>query len=95
MNKEEIVSKLKTTLSFQDKIDIFNWYIKNEAEERYAVFEQAPGVELKLSEQVVETCNSPVAKRMLEYSMIKIKEELGVTKKTQMNLTMYLMGFKG
>lgn len=95
MNKDEVLSKLKTTLSFQDKIDIFNWYIKNEAEERYAVFEQAPGVELKLSEQVVETCNKPVAKRMLEYSMIKIKEELGVTKKIQMNLTMYLMGFKG
>lgn len=95
MNKDEVLSKLKTTLSFQDKIDIFNWYIKNEAEKRYAVFEQAPGVELKLSEQVVETCNKPIAKRMLEYSMIKIKEELGVTKKTQMNLTTYLRGFKG
>lgn len=94
MTKQEAITKFKSTLSFQDKMDIFNWYLKNEAEERYAIFEQLPGKEFKLSEQTIETCNSPVAKRMLEYSMIKIQEELGVINKSQLNLTMFLMGFR-
>lgn len=95
MDKQQVITKFKSTLSFQDKMDIFNWYLKNEAEERYAIFEQLPGKEFKLSEQTIETCNSPVAKRMLEYSMIKIQEKLGVINKSQLNLTMFLMGFKG
>jgi hypothetical protein len=95
MNKEEVITKFKSTLSFQDKVDIFNWYIKNEAPERYATFAQLPGREFKLSEQSIETCNSPVAKKMLEYSMIKIQEELGLINKSGLNLQMFLMGFKG
>lgn len=94
MTKNEVITKFKSTLSFQDKVDIFNWYLRNEATERYATYEQLPGKEFKLSEQTIETCNSPVAKRMLEYSMIKIQEELGVINKSVLNLQMFLMGFR-
>ena len=94
MTKDEVITKFKSTLSFQDKVDIFNWYIKNEAGEMYATWEHMPGREFKLSNQTVETCNSPVAKKMLEYSMIKIQEELGLINKSQLNVQMYLMGFR-
>ena len=79
MNKDEVILKLKKNkLSKQDKIDIFNWYVKNEASERIASFQQAPGVELKLSEQEIITANTPNGDRLLGYSMIKIKEHLGI-----------------
>jgi hypothetical protein len=94
MTKSEVITKFKSTLSFQDKIDIFNWYIHNVEGEIYATFVQLPGKEFRLSEQTIETCNSPVAKRMLEYSMIKIQEELGLINKSGLNLQMFLMGFR-
>ena len=79
MNKDEVILKLKKNkLSKQDKIDIFNWYVKNEASERIASFQQAPGVELKLSEQQITTANTPNGDRLLDYSIIKIKEHLGI-----------------
>lgn len=95
MNKEQFLSKLKeSALTEQDKIDIFNWYIHNEAPERIAEFEQLPGREFKLSEQTVLTVHSPQGKQILEYSIIKIKEELGLTPKTTLNLITFLMGFR-
>lgn len=95
MNKEQIISKLKeSTLTEQDKLDIFNWYIQNEAPEVIAVFEQIPGKEFKLSGQTALTVHSEQAKRILEYSIIKIKEELDLTPKTTTNLIMFLMGFR-
>lgn len=95
MNKEQFLSKLKeSALTEQDKIDIFNWYIQNEAPERISEFEQLPGKEFKLSEQTVLTVHSPQGKQILEYSIIKIKEELGVTKKTNLGLMKFLLGFR-
>ena len=95
MNKEQFLSKLKeSALTEQDKIDIFNWYIHNEAPERISEFEQLPGREFKLSEQTVLTVYSPQGKHILEYSIIKIKEELGIKPKTTLNLITFLMGFR-
>jgi len=94
MDKEQVIAKLKeTNLTEQEKIDIFNWYIHNEAPERIAIFEQLPGREFKLSEQTIITANSVQAKQILMYSIIKIREELDVTKKTNLDLIKFMFGF--
>jgi hypothetical protein len=78
MTRPEVITKLKGKLSKEDKIEIFNWYLKNEAAEIVASFQQAPGVELRLSQQKISTVNTPNGLRLLEYSIIKIKEHLGI-----------------
>jgi len=94
MDKEQVIAKLKeTNLTEQEKIDIFNWYIHNEAPERIAQFEQLPGKEFKLSEQTIITATSTQAKQILMYSIIKIREELDVTPKTNLNLIKFMFGF--
>ncbi len=95
MNKQQVIKKLKSkSLSEADKIEIFNWYIKNESPQIIAMFDQLPGREFLLKEQQIQTCNTPQAKQMLEYSMIKIKEELGINNKSNMNLMKFLLGFR-
>lgn len=81
MTKEEVITKLKSTLSFQDKVDIFNWYIQNEAGERYATFEQLPGKEFKLSEQTITGVKGQQGLAMLDYSMAHIKRILNEVQK--------------
>ena len=80
MNKEKAIKKLKEDkLELQDKIDIFNWYIKNEAEERICTFPQQLGnKEFKLSEQQIITANRPNSVKLLDYSINKIKEYLEI-----------------
>lgn len=80
MTKDEVITKLKSTLSFQDKVDIFNWYIQNEAGERYATFEGIPR-EFKLSEQTITGVKGPQGLAMLDYSMTHIKRILNEVQK--------------
>jgi len=94
MDKKQVLEKLKeNNLTEQDKIDILNWYLHNECPERIATFQHLPGVEFRLSEQTVSTVHSQQAKQMLMYSIIKIREELGLTNKTNMNLIKFMLGF--
>lgn len=94
MTKQEVIDKIQTNLSEQDKIDIFNWYIKNESPEIIAMFEQTGNREFKLSEQHIDIAKSGQGKQMLEYSMIKIREELGIKRKSNLNLMKFLLGFR-
>ena len=94
MNKQEAIAKIQTNLSEQDKIDIFNWYIQNESPEIIAMFEQTGNREFKLSGQHIDIAKSGQGKQMLEYSMIKIREELGIKRKSNLNLMKFLLGFR-
>ena len=76
MNKEQFLSKLKEpTLTEQAKIEIFNWYIQNEAPERIATFHNIPE-EFKLSEQTVTGVKGPQGLALLDYSISHIKRIL-------------------
>jgi uncharacterized membrane protein len=94
LNKQEVIAKIQTNLSEQDKIDIFNWYIQNESPEIIAMFEQTGNREFKLSEQHIDIAKSGQGEQMLEYSMIKIREELGIKRKSNLNLMKFLLGFR-
>lgn len=77
MTQEEIIKKLEeSTITEQDKINIFNWYLKNKAPERIATFQRIPGREFRLSEQTIITAESTQAKKLLEHSIQQIKKEL-------------------
>ena len=75
MNKEEVKLKLNSPVTTEEAIEIFNWYIQNEAPERIATFEGIPG-EFKLSEQTVTGVKGSQGLAMLDYSMAHIKRLL-------------------
>lgn len=75
MTKEEVKLKLNSSVTTEEAIEIFNWYIHNEAPERIATFHNMPG-EFKLSEQTITGVKGPQGLAMLDYSMQQIKRIL-------------------
>ena len=75
MTKEEVKLKLNSPVTTEEAIEIFNWYIHNEAGERIATFEGISG-EFKLSEQTITGVKGPQGLAMLDYSMSHIKRIL-------------------
>lgn len=80
MTIPEVKAKLLKPLTVEDELEIFNWYIQNEAGERYATFEGIPG-EFKLSEQTITGVKGPQGLAMLDYSMTHIKRILNEVQK--------------
>ena len=76
MDKKQVIDKLKENkLIHQDKIDIFNWYIKNEADGRIATFDTIPNKEFKLSDCKIETANDV---QLINYSIFNIRKRLNL-----------------
>ena len=76
MTKEEVIGKLKTSLSVEDSVAVFNWFMQNEYPTTVFAIEYPgfPGVELK-SEFI--SINSPKTQQgvgLLNYSIAKIRE---------------------
>ena len=94
MNRKEVIELFKHELTQAQKIDIFNWYIKEEAEDMIVEFEQFPDKEFRLSEQKITHVKTPKGQLMLNYSMLKIKEHLGIINRTNIGLIDYLIRFK-
>ena len=89
MNKKEVISKLKGTLTVEDKINIVNYWLKNDSPSMVCTFEGSP-TEHWLKDKQIKTAKDI---RMLEYAITKIKEFYGVSPKTNLSLMHVMMGF--
>lgn len=93
MNESEVRSILsKKNLSTTEGIEVFNWYLINKSKAVSCIFPEHP----ELGETWLHNCkiNTVSNLNLLEYSIKKIKEELGIVPKSEIELHTWLMGFR-
>ena len=94
MTEKEVIDKLiQAKLSIEDKLNIFNWWLKNKSPCVILSIE-GDSEEYLLSKQEVLKISNNKDLQLLEYSTIKIKEQLNVIPKSNLNLMMFLMGYR-
>lgn len=94
MTENEIRDKLinNQNLSIQDKIDIFNWWLREKSSAIVVIFPEHPEISgIWLHKQQISTVKNP---QILEYSIMKIKEDLGLINKSRVDINEFLLGFR-